>query len=171
MAEGNVMSRVFAAIVLMTMLTCGARAETIFTATNGLGCKDSSKPEFGDWTCQGPGGYAVRFFDEGNLVGLTIGRSRFIRAATATSQWLGAGKVFGDKVQWIVREGEPKAAVIRIWRRKSPQDDNEIQELAVFAINDRIVYPFANIDIHSPNANETAAREAATAADWYCTEK
>ncbi len=171
MTEGNIMSRVLATVVLMTMLTCGAGAETVFTATKGPGCKDSSKPEFGDWTCPAPGGYSVRFFDEGNLVGLTIGPSGFIRTATVTSQWLGSGKVFGDKVQWTVRGGAPKAAVIRIWRRKSPQDDTEIQELAVFAINDRTVCPYANIDIHSPNANETAAREAEAAADWYCTEK
>jgi hypothetical protein len=99
-----------------------------------------------------------------------IGPARALEATvTVTSQWLGAGKVFGDKVQWIVRDGAPKAAVDRIWRRKCPQDENEMQELAVFAIHDSIVCPFAAIDIHRPNPNETVAREAE--ADWHCTEK
>lgn len=57
-----------AALVLLT----AARAETVFTATNGRECKDSSKPEFGDSVCPGPGGYAVHFTDEGNMVGITI---------------------------------------------------------------------------------------------------
>jgi hypothetical protein len=74
-------------------------------------------------------------------------------------------------MQWVVRDGAPKAAVIRIWRRQSPQDDSEIQELAVFAINQRIVCRFANIDIHRPNANDVAAREAEVAAAWSCPEK
>jgi hypothetical protein len=91
-------------------------------------------------------------------------------AGVDSSGWVRA-RCSGDKVQWIVRDGAPKAAVIRLWRRKSPQDENEIQELAVFAINDRIVCPFAAIDIHRPNPNETAAREAEAAADWYCIEK
>jgi hypothetical protein len=70
---------------LVLMLTA-ARAETVFTATNGGECKDSSEPEFGDWVCPGPGGYAVYFMDEGNMVGITIGPSRSIRATPVTSQ-------------------------------------------------------------------------------------
>jgi hypothetical protein len=105
------------------------------------------------------------------MVGITIAPSRSIHAAPATSQWMGAGKSFGDKVQWVVRDGRPKAAVLRIWRRKGLDDDTEIQELAVFTINERLVCPYAMVDIHRPNANETAAREAEAAADWQCTEK
>ena len=84
---------------------------------------------------------------------------------------MGAGKSFGDKVQWVVRDGRPKAAVLRIWRRKGPDDDTEIQELAVFAINQRLVCAYAMVDTHRPNANETAAHQAEAAADWQCTEK
>jgi hypothetical protein len=68
-------------------------------------------------------------------------------------------------------ESDTKAAVLRIWRRKGLDDDTEIQELAVFAINERIVCPYAVVDIHHPDANETAAHEAEAAADWQCTEK
>jgi hypothetical protein len=164
------MWRALVAAALVLMLTA-ARAETVFTATNGRECKDSSKPEFGDWICPGPGGYAVHFMDEGNMVGVTIGPSRSVRATPATSRWMGAGKAFGDKVQWMVRGDRPKAAVLRIWRRKGLDDDTEIQELAVFAINERLVCPYAVVDIHHPDANETAAHEAEAAADWQCTEK
>lgn len=158
------------AAALVLMMTA-ARAETVFTATNGRECKDFSKQEFGDWVCPGPGGYAVHFMDEGNMVGITLGPLRSIRGTPATSQWMGAGKAFGDKIQWVVRGGRPKAAVLRILRRKSLDDDTEIQELAVFAINERLVCPYAVADIHHSNANETAAREAEAAADWQCPEK
>ena len=85
------MQKAMMAAALVLMLTA-ARAETVFTATNGHECKDSSKPEFGNWVCPGPRGYAVHFMDEGNMVGITIAPSRSIRAAPATSQWMGAGK-------------------------------------------------------------------------------
>ena len=168
--ERKKMRRAMAAGMLVLMLTA-ARAETVFTATNGHECTDSLKPEFGNWVCPGPGGYAVHFMDEGNMVGVTIAPSRSIRAAPATSQWMGAGKAFGDKIQWVVRSGRPKAAVLRIWRRKGLDDETESQELAVFAINERLVCPYAVIDIHRPNANQAAAQEAEAAADWQCTAK
>jgi hypothetical protein len=59
------------AAALVLMLTA-ARAETVFTATNGREGKDASKPEFGDWVCRSPGGYAVHLMDEGNMVGIAL---------------------------------------------------------------------------------------------------
>jgi hypothetical protein len=41
------MQKAMVATALVLMLTA-ARAETVFTATNGYECKDSSKPEFGN---------------------------------------------------------------------------------------------------------------------------
>ena len=88
--------------------------QTPFTPATGPACKDQSKAGFGLRTCPGPANYVVRFADEGNIVSLTIAPRRAIEKVQGpTAQWRGAGKAFGDKVQWIMRAGVPRAAVIR----------------------------------------------------------
>ncbi|OAF05889.1 hypothetical protein AYJ54_02875 [Bradyrhizobium centrolobii] len=150
----------------------GAFGETKFTPASGPGCKDESKDELGLWTCPGPAGYAVRFADEGNIVSLTIAPRRSIEKQQGpTAQWRGAGKAFGDKVQWIMRTGVPKAAVIRTWRRPEGDDESEIQELSVFAINGERACLYAAIDIRADKANEAALARAEQAADSRCPEK
>lgn len=159
-------------VTLLTILaTFNARAEMTFSPTNGPGCKDYSKPALGYWVCPGPGGYAVAFMDEGNIAGLAIGPVRSLRKAAATAQWLGTNKVFGQKVQWIVRAGAPKAAVIRIWRRKAVDDPTEVEELAVYAIDGESACAYAAIDIHRPKANDLALAQAEQAADSRCPTK
>jgi hypothetical protein len=66
--------------------------------------------------------------------------------------------------------GVPRAAVIRTWRRP---DDNEreIQELSVFAIDGKRACIFAAIDIHQAKANELAQAKAEEAALSLCPEK
>lgn len=148
-----------------------AFAETKFTPATGPGCKDESKDQLGLWTCPGPAGYAVRFADEGNIVSLTIAPRRSIEKRQGpTAQWRGAGKAFGDKVQWIMRAGSPKAAVIRTWRRQG-DDEDEVQELSIFAINGEMACLYAAIDIHTDKANEAALARAEQAADSHCPEK
>jgi hypothetical protein len=149
----------------------GSRDYSVFSPTNGPLCKDYSKPEFGSWVCPGPGGFAVAFTDEGNLAGLAIGPARSVRKALMTSEWLGASKVFGEKVQWIIRDGVPKAAVIRIWRRKEVDDPTEIQELAVYAIDGARACAQGSIEIHRPKANELALAQAEHAIDLGCPAK
>jgi len=165
------MQIVLLAALLIVLTTLSAGAGTLFTPTNGAACKDYSKPEFGYWVCPGPGGYAIAFMDEGNIAGLAIGLRRSIREAATTAQWLGANKVFGERVQWIVREDGPKAAVIRIWRRKDVDDATEIQELAVYAIDGARVCAYAAIDIHNPKPNELALAQAERAAEVGCPTK
>lgn len=155
--------------LLVGVLPVAVHAETLFSDANGPKCQDHSKPEFGDWTCPGPGGYAVRFTDEGNIVSLTFAPARSIRKVEPTAHWLGANKVFGDKVEWIVRAGVPRAAVIRTWRRKDVDDTTEIQELAVFTVDRAGACAFSAVDVHHPKANETAAAQAEQAADRQCT--
>jgi hypothetical protein len=147
------------------------RAETLFSPTSGPVCKDYSKPEFGYWVCPGPGGFAIAFMDEGNIAGITIGPAHSVRKAVTTAQWLGASKVFGEKVQWVVRKGAPKAAVIRIWRRKDVDDPTEMQELAVYAIDGARACAYAAIDIHGPKPNDLALAQAEQAADSGCPAK
>lgn len=162
------MQRVLFVTSLLILTIFGARAETAFSPTTGPGCKDYSKPELGYWVCPGPGGYAVAFMDEGNIAGLAIGPARSIRKAATTAQWLGAGKVFGEKMQWIMRGGLPKAAVLRIWRRKDVDDPTEIQELAVYAIDGARACAHAAVNIHRPKTNELALAQAEQAAASGC---
>ncbi|WGR67892.1 MULTISPECIES: hypothetical protein [unclassified Bradyrhizobium] len=148
-----------------------AFGETKFTPATGPGCKDESSDQFGQWTCPGPAGYAIRFADEGNIVSLTIAPRRSLEKRQGPSaQWRGAGKAFGDKVQWIMRAGIPKAAVIRTWHRQG-DDESEIQELSIFAINPESACLYAAIDSHTDKANETALARAEQAADSRCPEK
>lgn len=157
------------AVVLAMVASGRALADTTFTAASGPKCKNESKPEFGLWTCPGPAGYAVRFADEGNVVSLTLAPSGSIAKTGPTAQWRGAGKAFGGKVQWIMRGDVPRAAVIRTWRRAD--DDREIQELSVFAIDGKRACPFGAVDIRQPKANDLALAKAEEAAGGRCPER
>jgi hypothetical protein len=155
---------------MLSLLAGSALADPVFTPTNGPTCKDYSKPQFGHWVCPGPGGYAVAFMDEGNVAGLKIAPASAIRKGTASEQWLGSGQVFGHRAQWVLRDGAPKAAIIRIWRRKS-EDSTELQELQVYAIDGAKACPVATVEARMAKANETALARAEQAVGWRCTEK
>jgi hypothetical protein len=158
------------AAVLALVAVGSALADTLFMAASGPNCKNDSKPEFDTWTCPGPAGYAARFADEGNMVSLTLAPSGSIAKAGPTAQWRGAGRAFGDKVQWIIRGGVPRAAVIRTWRRPD-DDEREVQELSVFAIDRESACTFAAVDIHQAKANEAALAKADEAATSGCSQK
>jgi len=166
------MRLMIAVVATLTLAAAGtASAQTLFTPAKGPACKDQSKEFFGSWTCPGPAGYVVRFFDEGNVVSLTIAPRRSIEKLQApTAQWRGADKVFGDKVQWIMRAGVPKAAVIRTWSRVG-DDEREVQELSVFAINGEKACLFGAVEIHTDKADDVALARAEQAADSRCPEK
>ena len=109
--------------------------------------------------------------DEGNIVSLTIAPRRAIeKVQEPTAQWRGAGKAFGDKVQWIMRAGVPRAAVIRTWSRVG-DDEHEVQELSVFAINGEKACLVGAVEIHADKANAAALVRAEQAADSRCPEK
>jgi hypothetical protein len=164
------MQRTAIVIPLLWLLAGSAVADTLLTPASGPKCKDESKESFGQWTCPGPAGYAVRFADEGNIVSLTIARARSIEKAPATAQWRGADKAFGDKVQWVMRGRVPRAAVIRIWRRKD-DDESELQELSVFAIDRGRACAYGAVDIHKSQANDAALALANKATESRCSKK
>lgn len=145
-------------------------AEIVYTPTNGSTCKDFSKPEAGDWICPGPGGYVARFSDEGNLASVTIGPGPRAKGRGPV-QILGSGKVFGDKIQWIVVDGTPRAAVLRVWQRKAVDDDREIQTLEVFLLERGRTCSFGSFNAAQPGANELALQRAEYAARSDCTMK
>jgi hypothetical protein len=165
------MQRTPIVVPLLSLLVGSALAGTVFTPASGPKCKDESKEGVGLWTCPGPAGYAVRFADEGNMVALTIARARSINKAPSTAQWRGAGNAFGGKMQWVMRGGVPRAAVIRTWRRKDGDDKSEIQELSVFAIDGARACAYGAVDIRRPRANDAALALAKQAAEWRCSKK
>jgi len=166
------MRHVIALAAALAMAGAGsAFGQTPFTPATGPACKDQSKEGFGLWTCPGPAGYVVRFADEGNTVSLTIAPKRAIEKVQGpTAQWRGSGKAFGDKVQWIMRAGMPRAAVIRTWSRVG-DDEHEVQELSVFAIDGEKACLFGAIESHTDKANDAALARARQAADSHCPDK
>jgi hypothetical protein len=153
---------------LLSMLAGSAFAEAMTTPASGPKCKDKSAPELGLWTCPGPGGYAVRFADEGNIVSFTIAPARLMEKTDPTTQWRGAGDAFGKKLQWVMRDGVPKAAVIRTWRRG--EDEREIQELTVFAIDGKRACVYGAVPARQVKANELALAKAEESAGTRCPE-
>lgn len=159
------------AIVLGISGVHGALAQTKFTPASGPACKDESTDELGLWTCPGPAGYVVRFADEGNIVSVTIApRSGIEKVSGPTAQWRGAGKSFGEKVQWIMRAGVPRAAVIRTWRTVG-EDEKGLQELSVFAISGANACLVGSVDVHTDKASDTAFARAQRAAQAGCPPK
>jgi hypothetical protein len=71
----------------------------------------------GVWRCPGPAGYVVEFSDEGNIVGIGFAKGPLRGPQIeSTASWRGSGKIFGDKLQWVMQDGRPGAAIIRVWR-------------------------------------------------------
>lgn len=161
------------AFIMCLLLTFEASAATrqVFTRTNGPTCIDSSKERMGRWTCPGPAGFSVIFSDEGNLVGVSVRKmTSKTGQKSPTAMWRGAGKAFGDLVEWRVDDqGIPHAAILRTW--EAGENGETIQSLRVFAINAEIACMYANISAIRPQANHKAAAEAENASRWFCTEK
>jgi hypothetical protein len=69
-----------------------------------------------------------------------------------------------------MRGGVPRAAVIRTWRRKN-DDESELQELSVFAIDRGRACAYGAVDIRKPRANDAALALANEAAESRCSKK
>jgi hypothetical protein len=167
------MSRIAFAL-LLSVVAGSAQAGVVFTPAEGPTCRDYSKPMFGHRVCPGPGNYVMGFTDEGNIAGVSIGpRSRAPYKLDVVSQFRGAGRVFGPRVEWHTDNGKPRAAILRIWRISTiPSDrEKEVQELEVFAINGVISCTFATVEATQPNANSKAAAFAEEAMLHHCIER
>lgn len=163
-------STIALAAALAALSPTAVRADVVYTATNGPTCRNFSKSQVGDWICPGPGGYVARFSDEGNLASVTIGPGPRAKGRHPM-QVLSAGKVFGDKIQWIVVDGVPRAAVLRMFHRADVNDDKELQSLKVFLIESGRTCLFGSIDARQPHANKTALQRAELATRSDCTMK
>jgi len=155
-----------AALALLSAVQSSANAGTVqlYMPATGPTCSDESKAYLGAWTCPGPAGYRVGFTDEGSLVGIAISKGA-PRSATAT--WRGAGRVFGDVVEWrIGGDSIPVAAIIRTWETRN--DGSEEEVLRVFAVGDGTACEFGKIPARQRNANGKAARVAEEAVGYDC---
>ena len=156
------------AMVLLLMMVAGtAQAGVIYTATTGAGCRDCSKPQFGHWVCAGPGGYVAAFSDEGNIAAVAIGpRALAPHKLKSVSQFRGAKRVFGEKLEWHVTDGKVQSAVLRVW--KTGEQEQELQQLEVYAVGNGRTCLIATVDAAQPDANAKAAAYAEEAARASC---
>jgi hypothetical protein len=137
--------------------------ENFFTPTNSRTCSDRSRPEFGLWRCPGPAGYVAEYFDEGNFAAVSIWMPSHTPKAKTSISWRGAGRVFGEKLQWKISAGRPVAAILRVWRRtdaKSDGQERELEELIVLRVSIDGACRVASIDGRQRGANGIAERRS-----------
>jgi hypothetical protein len=146
--------------------------ESIFTPTHGSPCTDRSRAEVGSWRCAGPSGYVAEYGDEGNVVAIAIWMPRHTRRADRTVTWRGAGRVFGEKLQWRVDSGDPVAAILRIWRVDAKPDgqEREVSELIVLKVAPAGSCRVASISVRQAGANEIAQTLSGQATSLPCLE-
>jgi len=76
-------------------------------------------------------------------------------------------------VQWLVEDGKPQAAILRIWRTETTKEgvENEVQELIVFKVQSASACQYAVVKASQPSANELAVARALEASSATCPEK
>ncbi len=94
------------------------------------------------------------------------------RDPAATLTFRGSGKVFGDKMQWLVEDGKPQAAILRVWRIDASEEgaENEVQELIVFKVQSASACRYTAVKAGQSSANELAVVKAIEARTAACLE-
>lgn len=153
-------------LAMTTPALHAAQESYIYTATHGSACSGRSRESVNQWRCPGPGGYVAEYADEGNIAGVAIWRPTTRRAPPRAVSWRGAGRVFGEKLEWRLRNGQPHAAILRTWRVATDVDgkDRELEELIVIKIAPSGACRVAAINARQPRANAIAQRTADGAA-------
>jgi hypothetical protein len=162
------------ATLLLFACAGDAAADSVFSPTSGPSCLDRSDEHISVRRCPGPGGYVVEFADEGNIVGIGFGKGRLHGPdIDSAASWRGSGKVFGDKLQWVMQGGTPGAAIIRIWRKDTNKDgdEREVEELAVFRLEPARACQYTTVNARQPSANSLAEQRALEALVWSCPKK
>jgi hypothetical protein len=154
------------ALAVLTMLASPTLAqESVYTPTRGSVCRESgSQSAFNVWQCPGPAGFEVEFADEGNIVGVAVGRPDDKRKIGPPVSWRGAGRVFGDKLQWRLSNGIPVAVILRIWRVWTDRagNDHTVQELLVMRLSSHGTCRVGAVDVRQTDANLIAQQLADT---------
>lgn len=147
-----------------------AQGSYVYTPTHGASCADRSREGFSRWRCSGPADYVAEYTDEGNIAGIALWHPTRQRHSPLAVSWRGAGRVFGEKLEWRVAAGRPYAAILRIWRIDSAADgrEREVEELMVLKVSPTGACRVASVNARQPQANEIAQSMADGAATSPC---
>jgi hypothetical protein len=147
-----------------------AQAPRAYTATHGVSCVDRSRAQFQAWRCPGPNGYVAEYLDEGNLAGIAIWNPARSRTAQVSIQWRGVGKVFGNLLEWQYQDGQPSAAVLRIWRVAGGADgsERELEELIILKLQPLGACRIASVGARQVDANRIAQEIASRVLSMPC---
>lgn len=147
-----------------------AQGSYVYTPTHGASCADRSCEEVSRWRCPGPAGYVAEYVDEGNIAGISLWHPARQRRSPLSVSWRGAGRVFGEKLEWRMMAGLPYAAILRIWRIDAAADgrEREIEELVVLKVSPSGACRVASVNARQPQANEIAQRMSDGAATSPC---
>ena len=145
-----------------------AGTRQVLMPASGPSCRSETKHQIMNLTCAGPTGYFARFFDDGNLVGISFGRDGQLFVSDRSKVvWRGAGRGFGSIMEWRIDDaGRSVAAILRVW--EIDDDERAVQSLKIFAINADSACIYAVVPAGIPNANERATLEATSALGWKC---
>lgn len=163
----------FAASVLMLAVPPShAQAPPIYTPTHGTSCVDRSRTQFQAWRCPGPKGYVAEYFDEGNMAGIAVWKPTRSQTAQVSVPWRGAGKVFGSLLEWHFRDGQPSAAILRIWRVATSAEggEHELEELVVLKLQPLGACRISSVNARQADANLHAQEIASHALSMPCLE-
>jgi hypothetical protein len=160
-----------AAVLLATSLAHAA-SSNVFTPTRGASCSDRSRAQFQVWRCPGPRNYVAEYFDEGNVAGIAIWNPIRTRTAQVSVQWRGAGKTFGELLEWDFHDGQLSAAILRTWRLTTAPEGQErdVEELIVLKLQPHGACRIASVSAHQSEANLRAQQIAEQAFSLPCLE-
>lgn len=148
----------------------GVEGSYIYTPTHGPSCANRSREGFNQWRCPGPAGYVAEYADEGNIAGVAIWQPKRQQRSPLSVSWRGAGRVFGEKLEWRMVGGLPHAAILRIWRIGAAADgrEREVEELTVLKVSSTGASRVASVNARQPQASEIAQSMADGAATSPC---
>jgi hypothetical protein len=92
------------------------------------------------------------------------------RKLKIVSQFQGAKRVFGEKLEWHVTDGKVQSAVLRVWKASDREQDydRELQQLEVYVVGKGKTCLIATVDAAQPDANAKAAAYAEEAVRSPC---
>lgn len=147
-----------------------AQGSYVHTPTHGPSCADRSREGFSRWRCLGPAGYVAEYTDEGNIAGIALWHPIRQQRTPLSVSWRGAGRVFGEKLEWRMGAGLPYAVILRIWRIDAAADgrEREVEELMVLKVSPSGACRVASVNARQPQANKIAQRMSDGAATSPC---
>jgi hypothetical protein len=112
----------------------------------------------------------AEYTDEGNIAGIALWHPTRQQRSPLSVSWRGAGRVFGEKLEWRMAADLPHAAILRIWRIDAAADgrEREVEELMALKVSPTGACRVASVNARQPQANEIAQSMADGAATSPC---